>query len=371
MLSSVIFLICDKHLFAGVYCLSILYLISFLFEVGLTDIMYLTSDEWRYFHLSERYLTEDSERTVWISINYFLKEYDLFGEFFSKLLNIPLCVYLIHMINSIFKIKNKFTLLFFAPFIIVLSISNLRDILILIVTIHLCIGLDNLKTKKIKNLIYLFISILLLFNLRPILLVASIGIYSLVNFKYFFRNKISLILVIFIFSLTIYMSYGYITKIYINGSYFLAEGIVDKAQENGFEYFYPDNLPLTFSYASLRYIFTPIPTSIIERLFSDYSHKYGNFSEIIRLLHQCIYYYILIYIFLSWRKILRFFKKLNSLHKIILLNFLIYMPTYSIYAFGGVHQRTKLPFQLALIIIYICYTQIKKNSYSKKNLLKN
>ena len=371
-LSIIVFLKCDKQLFFIVYFISILFLISFLFEVGLTNIEYLTSDEFRYFHLAEIYLAEDPERTVWISINYFLKKFDLFGEFFCKLLNIPLSVYLLHKINTIFDIRNKFILFFLAPFIIVLSVSNLRDLLILIATIHLCIGLNNLKTKTLqKNLIYLFISALLLYNLRPILLFASISVFFIVNYRYYIKNKINLIFVILLFSSLVYFSSAYIEKIIYNGTYFFAEGIVERSKRNGFEYFYKDNLPLTFSYASLRYIFTPMPTSIIERLFSDYSHKYGNFSEIIRFFHQTIYYFVLILTFFNWRRIWSFFKKLNSLNKLILLNFLVYMPIYSVYAFGGVHQRTKFPFQLALIIIYILYRQNKKNSFSAKKVLKN
>ena len=371
ILSIVVFLKCDKQLFAVVYSFNILYLIIFLFEVGLTDIMYLTSDGYRYFHLAEVYLAEDPDRTVWISINYFLNKYDLFGEFFCKIINIPFCVYLLHKINSIFDIRNKFILFFLAPFIIVLSVSNLRDLLILIATIHLCIGLNNLKTKTQRNLIYLFVSALFLYNLRPILLFASLVIFLIVNYKYYIKNKINLILVIILLSSTFYLSSEYIDRIIYNGTYFFAEGIVERAGINDFEYFYPDNLPLTFSYASLRYILTPMPTSIIERLFSDYSHKYGNFSEIIRLFHQIIYYFVLIFTFFNWRKIWSFLKKLNSLYKLILLNFLVYMPIYSVYAFGGVHQRTKFPFQLALIIIYIVYRQFKKKSFSTKKVLKN
>lgn len=370
-LSIIVFLKCDKQLFFVVYSFCILYLIYFLFEVALTNIEYLTSDGYRYFHLAEVYLAEDPERFVWISINYFLKKFDLFGEFFCKIINIPLSVYLLHKINLIFDIRNKFILFFLAPFIIVLSVSNLRDLLILIATIHLCIGLNNLKTKTQRNLIYLFVSALFLYNLRPILLFASISIFFIVNFRYYIKNKINLIFVILLFSSLVYFSSAYIEKIIYNGTYFFAEGIVERAGINGFEYFYPDNLPLTFSYASLRYILTPMPTSIIERLFSDYSHKYGNFSEIIRFFHQTIYYFVLIFTFFNWRKIWSFLKKLNSLNKLILLNFLVYMPIYSVYAFGGVHQRTKFPFQLALIIIYILYRQLKKNSFSTKKVLKN
>jgi hypothetical protein len=366
ILSIYVFIKCDKTLFTIMYLTSLIFLSVFLFEVGFTNVQYLASDEWRFFHLSEIYLQEENDRTLWLYINVLLKNYDLFGEYFVKLLNIPLCVYLIHLVNSIFDIKNRLIVYLLAPFIIVLSISNLRDVLIFITTIHFCLALDKLKTINIKNLIYLLFSAFFLFTLRPIILFVSIGLYLIVNFKKYsknFRNSfISIIFIIVVFLSIISFSSAYINKILYNGGYFLTQGIALKAELKGFnQYFYPNNLPLTFSYASLRYVFTPMPTSIVERLFSDHFYKHGIISEIVRLFHQLIYFYLLFYIFFNLKKMYRLLKKLNSLHKLILLNLLVYMPIYTIYAFGGVHQRTKFPFQLALIIIYVLYQQKKKN----------
>lgn len=365
ILSIYVFIKCDKILFAIMYFFSLIFLSVFLFEVGLTNVEYLASDEWRYFHLAEIYLQEGNERTLWLYINFLVKNYDLFGEYFIKLLNIPLCVYLIHMVNSIFDIKNKLIVYLLAPFIIVLSISNLRDVLIFISTIHFCLALDKLNTINIKNLIYLLFSAFLLFTLRPIILSLSIALHLTVNFKkYFkniFKNFINVIFISVIFLFFIFYSSAYINKVLYNGSYFLTQGLALKSELNGFnQYFYPNNLPLTFSYASMRYVFTPMPTSIVERLFSNHFYKHGIISEIVRLFHQLIYFYLLFFMFFNLKKIYRLLKNLNSLHKLILLNLLVYMPIYTLWAFGGVHQRTKFPFQLALIIIYVYYKQKKK-----------
>ena len=188
ILSIYVFIKCDKTLFTIMYLTSLIFLSVFLFEVGFTNVQYLASDEWRFFHLSEIYLQEENDRTLWLYINVLLKNYDLFGEYFVKLLNIPLCVYLIHLVNSIFDIKNRLIVYLLAPFIIVLSISNLRDVLIFITTIHFCLALDKLKTINIKNLIYLLFSAFFLFTLRPIILFVSIGLYLIVNFKKYSKN---------------------------------------------------------------------------------------------------------------------------------------------------------------------------------------
>jgi len=372
ILTFYVFIKCDKMLFTIMYCASFTFLAFFLFEVGLTNVEYLASDEYRFFHLSEIYLQEENDRTLWLYINVLLKNYDLFGEYFIKLLNIPLCVYLIHKVNSIFDIKNKLIVYLLAPYIIVLSISNLRDVLIFISTIHFCLALEKLKTINIKNLIYLLFSAFLLFTLRPIILFVSIGLYLTVNFKKYFKNifkkPINIIFIFLIFLSIISYSSAYINQILYNGSYFLTQGLALKSETKGFnQYFYPNNLPLTFSYASLRYVFTPMPTSIVERLFSDHFYKHGIISEIVRLFHQLIYFYLLFFMFFNLKKIYRLLKNLNSLYKLILLNLLVYMPIYTLYAFGGVHQRTKFPFQLALIIIYVLYQQKKKNLITRKN----
>lgn len=372
ILSLYVFIKCDKMLFTIIYCASFTFLAVFLFEVGLTNVEYLASDEYRYFHMAENYLQEENDRTLWLYINILIKNYDLFGEYFIKLINIPLSVYLIHMINSIFEIKNKLIVYLLAPFIIVLSVSNLRDVLIFISTIHFCLALDKLKTINIKNLVYLLFSIIILFSLRPIILFVSIGLYLIVNlkkyFKNIFKNFISTIFIFGMFLAITFYSFEYINKIFYNGTYFLTQGLADKSELKGFnQYFYPDNLPLTFSYASLRYVFTPMPTSMVERLFSNYFYKHGRISEIVRLFHQLIYFFLLFFMFFNLKKIYRLLKKLNSLHKFILLNLLVYMPIYTIYAFGGVHQRTKIPFQLALILIYVLYKQKKKNLITRKN----
>ena len=109
--------------------------------------------------------------------------------------------------------------------------------MILIATIHLCIGLNNLKTKTQRNLIYLFVSALFLYNLRPILLFASISVFFIVNYRYYIKNKINLIFVILLFSSLVYFSSAYIEKIIYNGTYFFAEGIVERAGINALNIF--------------------------------------------------------------------------------------------------------------------------------------
>ena len=149
-LSLFVFYYCDKRLFVAVYFTSFCYYFLFLFSVSFQNVEYLVSDEWRYFHLSNQYLLQENERILWILINNIIKDYDFFGEFFIKIINIPLSVYFLDKINSIFNIKNKFSVLILSPFIIVLAVSNLRDLLIFISTIHLCLGLHNLKNTNLN-----------------------------------------------------------------------------------------------------------------------------------------------------------------------------------------------------------------------------
>jgi len=364
ILSAFVYLKSDKKLFIiGAIC-SLVFLAIFLCEVLLTEVNYLASDEYRYYHLSEEYIKEGNDRTLWLYVNKILKNFDLFGEFFIKLINIPLAIYFINLINNVFDIKNRLSVFLLVPFIIVLSVSNLRDVLIWIATVHFCLSLYSLKERV--NLFSMMFWAVVLFSLRPIILFTVILLYFIVNFSNFRKSRsksiFSVILVSGILSSLVLFFSSYLNRVIYNGGYYLRVGLAHKAELTGFsQYFYPDNMPLTFSYASIRYIFTPLPTSIIERLFSGHFYKHGVISELVRLLHQFVYFYLLLFIFANFRKVLGMFWRLNSLHRFILLNLLAYMPVYTVYAFGGVHQRNKFPFQLALVIIYVLYKQKKKD----------
>ena len=374
ILSFFVFNNCDKRLFVTIYFSCSCYLALFLIAVNFQNVEYLASDEWRYFHWSNQYLSDGNDRALWLYINMIIKDYDFFGEFFIKIINIPISVYLLDKINSIFNIKNKLTVFILSPFILVLAVSNLRDLLILTATIQFCVELNNLKNNNLKNYIYLATPAVFLFLLRPIMLFLAVLIYIIFNSKKYLTSgvkgaakliSISIVILLILFS----TSAGDILSSFLyNGNYFIEEGISIKAEAKGFgEYFNEDNLTLTLANASARYIFTPIPTSVLSRLLSDHFHQHSIYSEIIRLFHQLVYYFVLVFLFFNWRKIFYFLTKMSFLYKIILLNLVVYMPVYTIYSFGGVHQRTKFPFQIALIIIYVLYKQQKKNISTRKN----
>lgn len=365
------FITSNKKLFFVVYLISTIVFTTFLLETGLFNIQYLVSDELRYFQLAEQYIAEGNERSLWLYINLFLKEFDFLGAWYVKIINIPISVILIDRLNKIFKLKNKLFLLIICPFIVVMSLSNLRDLLILLTTLYVCRYLhEGLKGSK-YGWIKLIICCMALLSLRPIFLFISLFIFALIKFvhKPFKDIRPLTIISFFLLGLIVFFqSSNYINSTLYNANYLFEKGLELKAEEKGFsDYFDPNNYFSTFFYAFLRYLVTPFPTSLISRFLSDHFFIHGRTFELVRILHQINYFLIAIISIWNFKVIFKIFISLSSLQKLILFNLISYFPVYSIYAFGGVHQRTKLPFQIALAILLILYYENRKIIHSRKN----
>ena len=114
-----------------IFLLCLIVYIFFLFEYSFGFIDYLISDSYDYYHDAEKWMKD--KRFLWGYINYFVKEYDFLGDIFIKIINIPILMILLFYLKNIFNvIKNPYIFLIFCPFLLMLSISNLRDLLIML-----------------------------------------------------------------------------------------------------------------------------------------------------------------------------------------------------------------------------------------------
>jgi len=354
----------------------IIYLIK-LFEVGFDRIPYFISDENGYYYQYGNPFLDSTkvDRIVWYAINYFERNFDLGGDIGIKLLNIPITILGIILLGRIFKNQIKYrNFILCVPYLLILMTMNLRDCLIITIASGFVYNLDGFKIKKI---ILQLIFLITIFYLRPVM--AFIMILTTLFF-FFFKKKrvkknkqiglgtirsfaiISILLPVLYFTLQATISRKVVRYMYYVEQNFgnskkyeeriAAKGVVSLATS--------DNIIVNVFYGSLRYVGAPIPTSLLSRILKG-EGNYGQTDDITRMLNQIIYYYFLMYIFFNFRQIKLVVKKLTTPQVIILSFFFCHLLIYSFLAFGGTHQRTKIPFQLFIFIIYSLISYNKKN----------
>jgi len=331
-----------------------LVLVFFIFEVGLGNVDYYISDGFQYINNPEDWIT-DIDRATWGYINYFEKYYDVFGVYFAKFINIPLILIFNKLLQNLFQ-RNlwNINIILFLPYYFYLGISNLRDVLIMIV---LLLVISNFNKKEQKHKILTFVFLLTLYTLRPFIAVITLIVLS----YYWSKRRMNKNYLSKAFYLS--LAFGFIFLCYLvfqsrisqytyNLQYYLSEGLSDRVIGRDAEQLGDPTSPLFWVKAHLRYIFTPMPHSLAINLLEHSSDlKYGLTSRVLRIINQLIYFGFIIYIFINFKKILKVLRTLSIPMKSFLLVCFTYMPIYSIFHFGGVHQRTKLPFQVCIIII--------------------
>ena len=219
--------------------------------------------------------------------------------------------------------------------------------------------LDRISKGSQINFIYLIIFSISLYLLRPFTLYTIIAIYFFLyhisGSNRSFKTQIySLIIIIVIISFFWNPISNKLNSYIYNFNYHSQYTLEDRSAKSGFsDYYFSNNLVKTYSFAALRFLITPLPHSLFSRLINDGGTKYGTYSEILRFIHQLVYFYILGYLIYNIKHILPTITNFSSKQKLLLYSYLAYLPIYSFYNLGGVHQRTKVPFQIAVILIFL------------------
>jgi len=367
------------------YFLGLIIYLFKLLEVGFDRINYFISDEIGYYYQYGNPFIDSTkeDRLVWYAINYFENNFDLGGAIGIKLINIPITILGIIWLARIFDKQIKYqNFILCVPYLLILMTMNLRDCLIIAMVCGFVYNLDEFKIKKIILKIIFLVTI---FYLRPVM--AFILILTTFFFFFFKKKRIkknkqigrgpvrrfvilSILLPVLYFTLQTTINQKIVRYIsYVEYNFFdskkyeeriAAKDVVSLATSN--------NIIVNVFYGSLRYIGSPIPTSLLSRIFKG-GGKYGQTDDITRMINQILYYYFLIYIFFNFWHIKLVFKKLTTPQIIILSFFFCHLLIYSFLAFGGTHQRTKIPFQLFIFIIYslIIYNKKNENYCIRKN----
>jgi len=180
------------------------------------------------------------------------------------------------------------------------------------------------------------------------------------------RQKLYGITLLIVFGSGTYFAYGsLLTDIYtkynryINYNFGKDEIYGERLDSKGVHYLeYRGNRIYNLAVGGLRYILTPLPTSLAKRLMHG-GGKFGFTDDLVRVIHQTLYFYIMGYIIFNYKLIIPFIKSMREVQIFVMLTLLSNLAIYSFLAFGGTHQRTKFPFQLAVFIIYLTIKKLK------------
>lgn len=353
------------------YLLPLLVFYFFLIDVKAGNTEYFISDELVY--LEQQYINIKGfiNRAIWYGINLFEVKFDLLPYISLKLINIPLLFIFIYSLWFIFDKNNKiFLLVILLPYINIVATKNLRDILIYLSTLMVA----YLFYQERRLLV--IIPVIFLLFLRPFvviyifILILSIDIfisfYKVLRFKSSCMKMdlkkvyrilgfaIAIILILYFFYPTIenrVEGYYYRIKVYTGEQHYQRIEKLD-AIETG-------SKAKNYLIAAARYTFAPIPTSIFNR-FMEGGSESGVLDDLIRVLNQTFYYFIFIYVLFNMRWLIKVFLGYTKMQKLTILSFLMYMPIYSFYRFGIGHQRVKLPFQIAIFILFLSIMALKR-----------
>jgi hypothetical protein len=334
------------------------------------------SDEVSYINAASDKLPSRPDRFLWYFINDLILNHDIsLNGFALKVINIPFAAGFLLVLWYIFRHKKVFLIPVILPYFAFIATKNIRDIPIFLFT---ALTILLFHHRKPIYMVLSLISLGMLFLLRPfaavIVFIISLLQICLLTIKSLkglaiskrFSQKI-LILVVIVMIISPFAVTVVRHSIVSHYNYFIyttfAEGyemLIKNRVQNDPRYA-SGNKFRDFCVASVRYAVTPIPTSILGRLMKGGSEYWGLVDDLIRVVNQFGYYFMLVFLILNVRYIPAVFLKLTPAGKAFILSFLTYWPIYSYHLYGVTHQRLKLPLQIVVFLIAISVFEYKKS----------
>lgn len=355
------------------YFICIFFMILYGGEYALGNIELFTSDEAHYVYVANNKLFDiNDNRFLWYVLNYLILNYDIAGVFFLKVINIPILISTLVLIAKIFKSNKIFNSLFFLPYLAFLTVYNMRDITILLIIV---ISVCNFYNKKYIKMV---IASVILFLLRPQYVFVIYGVIILVKairmkknnglkWMFGFRKNTTFPLILLLIILMIASNYSRISTVVEKNLVAIERHIdneaefVSRMERTGATGNIKKDLPISM----LKYTLSPLPTSLFERIINGGYSQWSLTDDIIRFINQCGYYLLLSYLAINCKYIKRILSNFDDLQLSIILILFSYMPIYSFYLYGVMHQRLRLPFQIMIFMIAIeiwNYKSIKSKS---------
>jgi hypothetical protein len=334
---------------------------------------FFRNDELYYIDLAHRGLLFDPNRFLWIFINYIIVNFDVYlAGLPLKLINIPISIFSLLLLWRAFDKNLKvFYLPLFLPYYSFISVFNFRDHLILFFTLAAVI---SFYSKGLKGLMGFFAAIIALFFLRPyaaaIILIMLVGYVFILWLLQIFHGRIKykywLVIVISVAIVSVFSTL-IIHKFNVYYQWFVYTTTVgaDKHMQLASGGIATGNRMFDFGFSLVRYIVTPLPTSIMSRLLEGGSLTWGWFDDVVRIFNQCGYYFLLIYLLINLKILFQALRVAGAMKNFILCSLMMYWPIYSFHLYGSTHQRLKISFQLAIFLMFLLVRDRKRNCKRK------
>lgn len=311
----------------------------------------LLSDE--IFFLSGDFVAE-TQRTIFMRIVQSLAIEDVFTWIVIGNLLLFIVIYkMVSVIN-----KNHFISFFQVLYISVLVSFILRDIYIYFIFISIWLSLkknhffsENKKFNifSIYSLIILFMLILLV-DFRPLYTLMIIaGIVASMIYKRIGFYRFSFVAVVFLIFLNNYLEY-FLLNINVYGLSFL-EYLNQRAYR--YEEQFTSN---TLLFSFVQHYIAPFPWSLLERaLDTSYTTIYPLMDDLIRMIYRSGLYFMVLYIAFQSINNYNLVKQVISRNKyeiVFITTFcLLNAVAYSLFLFGGGHERTKMFSSIAFFYV--------------------
>lgn len=357
-----------------IFFIAAFFLSLYCFECIYRGIEFFLSDEVFYINTASEKLPSRPERFLWILINNLILNHDIsFNGFALKIINIPIAACFLIVLWLIFRDKKIFLIPVILPYVAFIAIKNFRDIPILLFT---ALTILLFHHRKPACMVLGLISLAMLFLLRPfaagitfIILLLQICFSTIKPIYKLKLSKLPLIKVFLIFIIclsilpvtaqtlksTIVKQYNW----FIHTTSEEGQRMMERIRVQSDPRYASGNRTRDFFIASIRYVATPMPTSLIGRAMEGGS-DWGIVDDLIRIVNQFWYYLILIFLIINAPYIPTVFLKFTPAGKALILSMLTYWPIYSFHLYGVSHQRQKLPFQIAVFLIAMAVWENRK-----------
>lgn len=346
-----------------------------IMEVGFGSVPLFVSDENYYLSAGSNTMSWilGEKNKLWLLVNKFILAWEPLGEYVVKLINLPIIVILLIKLEDLFNSPKRWPVwLLLTPYMAVMATYNFRDVLILVSAVF---AIDGLVKSSVSGKLIAFIWMFILASLRMevVFFILFIFIGSIIMrdshpFRALFRA--GLISICFLGMNWVLLG-DYWMHWFTNKALWLELVFTNAdAMEARLGSYYSGNLVYDWMVGVVRYIFAPLPTSLIEiTLRPDHYHPYGVLENSVRLLQVLILYAAFTYIILRRKRIVSRYKDQSQAVQILIVFFLVHVFIYGFYGFGVGHPRIKLPFYLgiaALVLIDLQkYHRVRKPEASR------
>lgn len=306
-----------------------------------------------------------SDRSLWFHYIKLIQFTDYEFGFFTKLASVPAIPLFVIYLSKVLQKESVLSFFLIFPYVIFLTQTVLRDIWIFTFVILLLYSFFNLKSYK--RFLVVLLSSLSIVLLRPFFMaIIVLAICIALAAQWFnsakiksFRNILFqssfFVLVTFILSFAFYFLFQNRVD-----SYFL---LLQHINENGFYHADSQGVEASvslsyFAYSTMKFIATPIPASLLNRMLYEPTTQFGLVDDLFRFISQTNLYISAFLLVVFFRRFLKNTLKdlLGSPTQLALTVFLfLTIILYAVYYGGGGHSRLKLPVYL-LIYLFISST---------------